>query len=97
MTLRTSRKRWDERRKLTPAQEAANTRSFRIFRLRGLWHFAVILSPERRDAMQALIDAELVDLGAEPHTQRELKIHAARDLAYQREREREDLEAELPF
>lgn len=97
MTLRLSRKPWHERKKLTPAQEAANARSFRIFRLRGLWHFAVILSPERRDAMQALIDAELADLGAEPNTQRQARIRAAWAAADQRERDLEELEAELPF
>ncbi len=53
--------------KRSPAQEAALNRSFRIFRLRGLWCNLAMLSPERRAAAQALVDADLAELGAEPH------------------------------
>jgi len=94
MTLRTSRKPWQEPKKLTPAQEAANQRSFRIFRLRGLWEPARILTEGRREAVQALIDEELVGLGAEAHGARYARMRA---VWAEERRAREELEAELPF
>lgn len=54
------------RKATTPAQDAARERSFRIFRLRGLWFNAWLLTGERQDAMQAAIDQELELIGAEP-------------------------------
>jgi hypothetical protein len=69
VSLRT--KSWTApRRPMTPAQAAANERSFRIFRLRGLWYSCLLLTGERQAAAQASIDAELALLGAEPEGER---------------------------
>jgi len=81
--------------KRTDAQE----RAFRVFRLRGLW-FSLYggLTGHRLAAAQALIDAELADLGVETQTarrareRRELYERLAAEEAAERE-----LEAELPF
>lgn len=64
------------------AQKAATERNFRIGRLRGLWYLNGLLSPARREAVEAIIDAELRDLGAEPEGER-------------RRRRRADLMAEI--
>ncbi len=50
----------------TPAQEKA----LKVFRLRGLWFHAWILSPERAKAMQLLVDLDLESLGVETQTAR---------------------------
>jgi hypothetical protein len=57
-------------RRLTPAQQAATDRSFRIFRLRGLYEQCALLTDERREQARIAIDAELERLGAETHTAR---------------------------
>ncbi len=62
--------RSEPRSRRTPAQQAASDRAFRVFRLRGLWCQALLLTGERREQAQAAVDAELVLLGAEPHGQR---------------------------
>lgn len=69
----------------TPAQQAA----FRIFRLRALWHQAVMLRRERADAVRKLIDDEIAAAGAEPECFRQ----AAREAAFLAEID----EKELPF
>lgn len=96
MTLRLRRDRTKLPRRLSPAQEAANQRSFRIFRLRGLWAHACLLTGERRLAMEALIDAELVALGAEPETARRARIDAEQDARWRAEGG-PDLRNEIPF
>lgn len=61
-----------KRAERTPAQEAATQRNFRIFRLRSLWALAYVVSDKgRRGGIQALIDAELVSLGALPQRDHE--------------------------
>lgn len=68
------------RKKRTPAQEVAQERAFRIFRLRGLWSQAFLLSSENRAMAQSAIDAEIVSLGAVPesvrHAEREAEFNA---------------------
>lgn len=59
------------RKTLTPAQEIASTRAFRLFRLRGLYSLAHILSPNRRAIVHAVIDHEIEALGGEPQGVRE--------------------------
>ena len=54
------------RKQLTPAQEIASTRAFRLFRLRGLYSLAYILSPNRRVIVHAIIDQDIEALGGEP-------------------------------
>jgi len=54
---------WD---KLTPAQRAASQRNFRIFQLRGLHAQVRLLTGKRRDRAMALVDQELVAMGALP-------------------------------
>jgi hypothetical protein len=94
MTLRT-KPYSAPRRQQTPAQEAANRRSFLIFRLRGLWELAAIVSPHRREQIRAIVDADLVDLGAIPHREK----HEANRAAFQAQLDarRHDQNEELPF
>jgi len=81
--------------KRTDAQE----RAFRVFRLRGLW-FSLYggLTGHRLAAAQALIDAELADLGVETQTAR--RRRETREL-YERlaaeEAARAETFADLPF
>jgi hypothetical protein len=96
MSLR-QRKPGAPRRGMTPAQAAANRRSFQIFRLRGLWSLAYALSPNRRAIVHALIDQDLTDLGAEPESKRHAERLAAWERVEARERTDAELEAELPF
>lgn len=62
--------------KRTPAQRAANDRSFQIFQLRGLWTLCHRVSEPRRSLIQQLIDEDIRALGAEPEgdRQRERRI-----------------------
>lgn len=48
----------------TPAQIAAANRNFEIFKLRGLWAQAAMLSEPFRSTVRALIDADLRARGA---------------------------------
>lgn len=57
----------------TPAQEAAGRRSFLIFRLRGLYAQAGLLTGDRRERAERAIDEELKAMGAEPETERRRK------------------------
>jgi hypothetical protein len=66
----TIKSRSQPRNRRTPAQQAASDRAFRVFRLRGLWCQAYLLTGERREQAQAAVDAEIALLGAEPHGQR---------------------------
>lgn len=50
----------------TVKQKEATDRNFRIFRLRGLWVLAYILTEPTRSTVQALIDFELQRFGALP-------------------------------
>ncbi len=52
---------WD---KLTPAQKVASQRNFRIFQLRGLQAQVRLLTGKRRERAMALVDQELVAMGA---------------------------------
>ena len=54
----------------TDAQSKAHARNFTIFRLRGLYYHAWLLTDARRDQMRALVDAELAALGSETQTTR---------------------------
>lgn len=60
--------------KPTDAQAAAMTRNFRIFRLRSLARMVSMLSPPRAAACLALIDAELIDHGADTTAVHLLKV-----------------------
>ena len=62
-----------ESRRPTPAQVAAMTRNHKILRLRGIKGSTHIMSPERGAAVDLLVDAELLALGAriEPKGQRD--------------------------
>jgi hypothetical protein len=81
----------------TPARRVA----FTAFRLRALWHQAVLLTGERRAAAQAAIDAELERIGYEPETARDEKRRAEWERADAAEAtaiaEREAMLEELPF
>lgn len=69
----------------TPAQDAARVRAFHIVRLRGLWcSVSLIQKPWRRRLARWLIDRELIDLGAAPHTPRVKKQAAEREALYAR-------------
>lgn len=57
----------DRESKHTPAQRKATQRNFLVFRLRSLHALAyVVRDAGRRAGIHALIDAELVSLGALP-------------------------------
>lgn len=85
------------RRTLSPAQEAATQRSFRIFRLRGLWSQAWLLTGERRAAARDLIDQELALLGADAETKRQAEAAARWARIEAREAAEAAMEEELPF
>lgn len=59
----------------TEAQERQRSRAWHIARIRALWTQASLLSPDRRMAVQAIIDAELREKGAEPHGVRAEREH----------------------
>lgn len=62
----------DREVKQTPAQKAATRRNFQVFRLRSLYALAyVVRDAGRRAGIHALIDAELVSLGALPQPEHE--------------------------
>lgn len=69
----------EPRQPRTPAQEVATERSFKIFRLRGLWYMCLILTGERRAAAQQLVDDELALLGAKPQAQHDAERFARWD------------------
>lgn len=95
MTFRV-RDRREPRKPQSPAQEAATQRSFRIFRLRGLWSQCLLLTGDRRDTAQAAVDAELAALGAEPEGPRQ----ARREAEWRKQWVAEggpDLSEEIPF
>lgn len=48
----------------TERQKVARDRNWRIFKLRGLYYHAFLLTGDRRSAMHALVDEELQALGA---------------------------------
>lgn len=54
----------------TPAQNAARKRNWKIRCLRALWAQCGHLTGPRLSVARAQIDAELVELGAEPETAR---------------------------
>lgn len=54
----------------TEKQRAARDRSWRIFKLRGLYAQVSLLTGERRTVARALVDQELALLGAESETKR---------------------------
>ena len=55
----------------TEKQRAARDRSWRIFKLRGLYAQVSILTGERKTAARALLDQELSLLGAETEAKRD--------------------------
>jgi len=57
--------------KRSPAQRAANNRSFQIFQLRGLWALCGRVSEPRRSLIRQLIDDDIRALGAEPEGDRQ--------------------------
>lgn len=59
----------EPRKPRTAAQDAATDRAFRIFRLRGFYYQAALLTGERREQAQAAVDAELRLLGAKTHAE----------------------------
>jgi len=69
MTLNQSKSRRTDVQ--TPAQKAATARNFQIFNLRSLYKQArLIRNTKRRAIVQALIDDELSDIGAETEADR---------------------------
>ncbi|MDO9471926.1 MAG: hypothetical protein Q7J28_02640 [Caulobacter sp.] len=82
----------EPRKPRTQAQEAATDRAFRIFRLRGLYYQALLLTGERREQAQAAVDAELRLLGAKTHAE-----HAAEVAEHLAAEPHPDDFAELPF
>jgi len=84
------------RKPQTKDQQRATMRNFHIMRLRGLWSLAYILSPARREAVQAIIDADLRELGAQPQGERHA-LHMAAFEAETRRRLAADRETEIPF
>lgn len=63
----------DPLRKLRPPsakQKAARDRNWRIWKLRGLYWNSFPMAGAHRDAYRAAIDAQLIELGAEPETER---------------------------
>lgn len=82
----------------TEAQQTATWRAFHIFRLRGLYHQAFLLTEPRRGKVQAIIDDELVSLGAESEADRHAMKMAAFSAEETDRRTREEIdEQELPF
>ena len=80
------------------AQHAATERNFHIFRLRGFHAQALLLSPSRRAQVEALIDDEIVSLGAESQADRAAARMASREAAEADQRIRDEIEEqELPF
>jgi len=76
----------------TEAQRRATEQNFRIMRLRGLWCLAYILTPARREAVQAIIDGDLRDLGAEAHRDRVSRHRAQQDAGWAAEDAPDDLD-----
>ena len=60
-------------RKPYRAPTEAQAVALRVFRLRGLYTFANLLSGPRATAMRSLIDDQLRDLGAETQTDRQAR------------------------
>jgi len=87
----------EPRKPRTPAQDAATERSFRIFRLRGLYSQALLLTGARRAAMRDAIDGELQALGVETQAERERVQRETRARIEAREALDAEIEAELPF
>lgn len=67
------RRPYDPKRadKRSPAQRAANDRSFQIFQLRGLWSLSGRVTEPRRSLIRQLIDEDIRALGAEPEGERQ--------------------------
>ena len=63
-------------RKPYRAPTAAQALALRVFRLRGLYTFANLLSGARATAMRSLIDDQLRDLGVETQTDRDARQRA---------------------
>jgi hypothetical protein len=81
--------------KRSPAQKASHQRSYQIFRLRGLWAQAGLLSAQARHGVRALIDFDLFGLGAEPEGVRQVRI---KNENYQKlKAERDPREDEIPY
>lgn len=70
LKLRPNQERLAEYRPRTPKQNAATQRNFLIFRLRGLYYQAFMLTGWRRKLAHWLIDRELRRHGAESETNR---------------------------
>lgn len=65
------------RKPRSEAQERATSRAFTIARLRGLWYLAYVVGEPGRAQIRAIIDHELVTLGAETQSDRHEREHAA--------------------
>ena len=61
--------RYDPSKPHKPRSDKQNEQ-FRLARVRGLWFHAYMLTGERREAMQRIIDDELTAHGAESQTDR---------------------------
>ena len=70
------------RKKRTKKQDAATMRAFLIFRLRGLWCQADLLTGERRVLAKAAIDAELLRLGAVPQADKMAALLAETEMPF---------------
>lgn len=66
----------------TPAQNAARARNWRIRSIRGLWSQIGHLSPERAAAARAIIDDELIAMGAEPEAVRRHRFATEIDIPF---------------
>jgi hypothetical protein len=72
------------RKKRTKKQDAATMRAFLIFRLRGLYMQADLLTGTRRLGMKAMVNEELIRLGAAPqwlHEERQAAAIEAKQIA----------------
>lgn len=75
------------RKPRSPAQQEAWRRTWRIMQLRSLWVLSAWISEPGRAAVRAIIDHDLLTLGAEPHS----------DRIEREQREAEDQYQPIPF
>lgn len=74
----------------TDAQRAATDRNFMVFKLRGLWAQAGMLSEPYRTGARASIDADLIARGCLPQEQHERQQMRKRHEANARRQRKED-------
>jgi hypothetical protein len=83
--------------KQTPAQRSATARNFAIFRLRGLWQQASMLSEPHRTTARIAIDLDLIGRGALPQLEHEYAAVMKRVIKRQKAGAPHDPEDDIPF